>query len=100
MWGISEGGGLQLVGFFVTLITLGLVPYLVNKNTKQHAEGTTSRASQNKMLKQLLANQFTIQQDLSEVKQDVIELKETRNDDKQEFLKLYERVIDHEDKNK
>lgn len=93
MLGLSETALLGFTSIFVGLVTAGLVPYMISKNTQQHLQGTEDRKNQKEQLDKLLRGQTRIYKDVATVKKDVRAVQEQRNLDKAEFLKLYERVI-------
>lgn len=117
MWSITEDGGIRILGLVVTLITVGLIPYLISRNSKQHQEGKESREIQQQKLENLEvktdgmqsvqnqmkntqakieAQQSEILAALKDIKRTVMQLETNRHEDKKEFLQLYERVVKHE----
>ena len=93
MLAITENGTVQLIGLGITLITAGLIPYMISKNTKQHKAGTEDRVKQTELLESLQKGQSDIRSDIEDTKKEVLGIKEDRVKDKGDFLKLYERVI-------
>lgn len=87
----SENSTLQLIGFVVSLVTVGLVPYLIAKNTKQHKQGSEERAGQTDILKTLLGNQLDIKEDIGEVKGAIKTIEENKVD-KSDFDVLLNRL--------
>ena len=96
MGALSEAGELKLAELFVSLIILGLIPYLVAKNTRQHNKGTEERNLQNETLKIVLSNQDRMNEKLDGVVEHVEELRTLRNSDKEEFFKLLEWKLKHD----
>lgn len=90
---------LGILTLIASLVTAGLVPLLISKNTRQHNQGGKEREEHKKLLEKLVLSMTIVETDIKTVKDDVIKIKEGRNDDKTEFLKLYEKVIQHDIRN-
>lgn len=83
----SESSTTQVIGFVVSLITLGLIPYLIAKNSRQHDKGTKERAGQTDILNTLLDNQLSIKEDIGEVKGAIKSIEENKVN-KSDFMLL------------
>ena len=87
---------LEVMALVVSLITMGLVPYLISKNTRQHFRGVSERSEQTEILLSIKDKQGIIEKKVDSTLASVVQLQTQRLEDKSEFLKLYERVINHE----
>ena len=115
MWdGIYKVGAL-----LVSLVTAGLVPYLISQNTKQHKNGSTERKNNRDEVTKLIEEGFRsiidlkqehndliiqtvkeeihpVKQGLGEVKKEVDALKILRLEYKKDVHNLLERIIKNE----
>jgi len=100
---------LGLVSSLVLLLTAGLIPFQIkrmdNRNTKQHQKAVdqrdvaaVERAEQMAVLEKISKTQDTMKADVLIIKGKVYTLESLRIADKEEFLKLYEKVLINEHK--
>jgi hypothetical protein len=85
----------QLMGLIVSLITLGLIPYLISKNTKQHNNAVGIRDEHGEILKKLSINQDVVREDIFSIKGDVVSLKELRILDKEILYEIKDKLNNH-----
>ena len=71
---------IQIVVGIVSIITLGLIPILMRRNTNQHKSGENGRTEQTVLLNLLLDNQGLIKTTVCEIKEDVGEVKKVNTE--------------------
>lgn len=95
------------IGLLIPIITLGIFPWLIDRNNKRHEEAKEVREEQSAKLNTLLVNQAQIKEDqhgfkkevgkeLSNIKNDIYDIKSDHLDMKGRILDIYGKVISGE----
>jgi hypothetical protein len=86
---------IQIVAGIVSLITLGLIPILMRRNTNQHKTGQNERSEQTLLLQTLIENQGYIKGTVEEIRADVGEVKKVNEGLATMQAELSEKVEEH-----